>query len=319
MRFTPRTATEISKIIENCIIVGDGMIAIDNVATIFDANSTSLTWLNPTRADKAHLLASTHAGCVIMSSDETEQPANGQSYLKCTNPKLSLVKVLRVLAPPVFKNTIHPTAVISPDANIHQSVSIGPYSVIESCEIGADTTIGSGVFIGHGTKIGRSVNIAAGVVIGADGFGYIEDVDGSRINTPHLGNVEIEDNVDIGANTCIDRGTLGCTRIKYGAKIDNLVHIAHNVEIGRCAMVIANTMIGGSTIVGDHAVLAPSATVRDAISVGSGAFVGLGALVTKPIPDGEIWAGHPAKLLRRVDVVASTLQDEKRPSPSQPN
>jgi UDP-3-O-[3-hydroxymyristoyl] glucosamine N-acyltransferase len=234
-----------------------------------------------------------------MDSNESFVPVDGQVYLKCPNPKLALVKVIRIIAPRSHAPAIHPTAVISPEAVIHESVTVGPHAVLEACEVGEASTIASGVYVGHGTKIGRCVNIAPGVVIGADGFGYIDDLDGTRINTPHLGIVEIEDCVDIGANTCIDRGTLGSTIIKYGAKIDNLVHIAHNVEIGRHAMVIANTMIGGSTIIGDRAVVAPSATLRDAITVGAGAFVGIGALVVKSVPEGETWMGHPARFFRR--------------------
>jgi len=113
-----------------------------------------------------------------------------------------------------------------------------------------------------------------------------------------VGGVIIEDNVDIGANTCIDRGTLGHTYIKEGAKIDNLVHIAHNVIIGRNTTVIANAMIGGSTIIGDNVWIAPSSTLRDGITIGNSSTVGLAALVTKTIPENEVWAGFPAKLIR---------------------
>jgi UDP-3-O-[3-hydroxymyristoyl] glucosamine N-acyltransferase len=111
--------------------------------------------------------------------------------------------------------------------------------------------------------------------------------------------VIIEDCVDIGANTCIDRGTLGNTVIRRGAKIDNLVHIAHNVVVGENTMVIANAMIGGSTEIGADSWVAPSATLRDAIQIGAASTVGLGAVVTKSVPDGEVWAGNPAKFLRR--------------------
>jgi len=115
---------------------------------------------------------------------------------------------------------------------------------------------------------------------------------------PHIGGVQIEDDVEIGANTCIDRGTLGNTRIRKGAKIDNLVHIAHNVDVGENTAIIANAMIAGSTKIGANTWIAPSACLRDAINIGKDATVGLAALVTKDIPDGELWAGFPARKIR---------------------
>ena len=119
------------------------------------------------------------------------------------------------------------------------------------------------------------------------------------------GRVIIEDDVEIGTNTSIDRGTLGNTLIKTGVKIDNLVHIAHNVTIGKHTMIIANSLIGGSTIIGDHCWIAPSATIRDAVNVGDNVTIGMGAVVTKDIPSGEIWAGSPA---RRMDILKEQIK-----------
>jgi UDP-3-O-[3-hydroxymyristoyl] glucosamine N-acyltransferase len=295
MKFPPITVAEIVASIASCKVVGDTSILIHSVCSILDGHHGALTWLNPNRTDKAHLIAATAAQCVVMASDEDFEPRPHQVFLKCPNPKLTYVRLLRLLIPQAIRPGVHPTADVHPSASIHESASVGAYAVIEACEIGPGSVIGSNVFIGDGTKIGQHVNIAAGVVIGADGFGYVDDENGVRLRFPHLGHVEIEDYVDIGANTCIDRGTLGRTLIKVGAKIDNLVHIAHNVTVGRNAMIIASTMIGGSTVIGDGVWVAPGATVRDSIAIGAGATVGIGALVTKSVPDGEIWAGHPAR------------------------
>ena len=131
--------------------------------------------------------------------------------------------------------------------------------------------------------------------IGGTGFGYEKNTDGEFELFPHIGGVRIEKNVDIGANTCIDRGTLGNTIIGAGSKIDNLVHIAHNVKIGRNCAIIAHSMIGGSTVINDNCWVAPSACVRDGISIGSNSIIGLGSVVVKPIPDNEVWAGNPAR------------------------
>jgi UDP-3-O-[3-hydroxymyristoyl] glucosamine N-acyltransferase len=139
------------------------------------------------------------------------------------------------------------------------------------------------------------VIIHAGTVIGADGFGYERNEDGTFEKFPHLGGVVIEDDVEIGANACIDRGTLAPTRIREGAKIDNLVHIAHNVDVGRHAAVIAHAMIGGGTRIGDYGWVAPCACLRDGIVIGTRSTVGLGAVVTKSIGDDATVMGAPAR------------------------
>ncbi len=136
-------------------------------------------------------------------------------------------------------------------------------------------------------------------MIGADGFGYERNEVGELEKFPHVGGVLIEDNVEIGANSCIDRGSLGDTRICQGARIDNLVHIAHNVYVGRHAVVIANAMVGGGTHIGDFAWVAPSACLRDRIKIGDKSLVGLASLVTKDVPNGETVLGCPARSLAK--------------------
>jgi UDP-3-O-[3-hydroxymyristoyl] glucosamine N-acyltransferase len=153
------------------------------------------------------------------------------------------------------------------------------------------------------------VIIHAGTVIGADGFGYERNDGGELEKFPHLGHVVLEDNVEVGSNTCIDRGTLGDTIIREGAKIDNLVHIAHNVVVGRHAVVIAHAMIGGSTRIGDYAWVAPCACVRDVVSIGDRAMIGLGAVVVRDVPDGATVMGIPA---RPVDEYKKILEASKR-------
>jgi UDP-3-O-[3-hydroxymyristoyl] glucosamine N-acyltransferase len=135
-------------------------------------------------------------------------------------------------------------------------------------------------------------------VIGSDGYGYQRNENLIFEKFPHMGGVIIEDNVDIGSNTCVDRGALGNTIIKEGAKIDNLVHIAHNVVIGRHCAIIANAMLGGSVVIADYSWVAPSASILNQVSIGKKVTVGMAAVVTKNIPDGETWAGVPAKPLK---------------------
>lgn len=297
MEFKPVPIEELLSGFDNFELVGTADHNISNIASISEANSGTLTWLKPGKSDKDTLIESTAAGFIVMHRDEKYVPKTGQVFIKVDDPKLFYVKVLTRLLRSGEKAGIHPTSVIDPGAVIHPTVQIGPFCVVEKCEIGEGTVIESHCRIGWGTTIGSHVKIASGVVIGSDGYGYVDDVDGSRIKFPHIGGVLIGNHVDIGANTCIDRGTLGNTIIKDGAKIDNLVHVAHNVIIGKNAAVIANAMIGGSTEIGDGAWIAPSATLRNGISIGASSTVGLAALVTKSVPDNEVWAGFPAKPL----------------------
>ena len=142
------------------------------------------------------------------------------------------------------------------------------------------------------------VSIGANCVIGGTGFGYEKDEDGNWVLIPHIGNVILHENVEIGNCTTIDRAVLGSTEIKSHTKIDNLVHIAHNVEIGENTFVIANAMVGGSTKIGDNTWIAHSVSLMNGISIGKDVTIGMSSLVTKAIPDGETYAGSPAKPLK---------------------
>ena len=174
---------------------------------------------------------------------------------------------------------------------IKEGVVLGP-----GVTIGADCVVHENVVIKAGATIGDHVVVHANTTIGSDGFGYERDpLSGRLLKFPHVASVRIEDDVEIGSNTCIDRGALTDTVVRRGARIDNLVHIAHNVEVGRDSLVIANAMIGGSVKIGDSAWIAPSATVINGVSIGAGATVGIGALVTKPVGDGQTVAGSPAR------------------------
>jgi len=190
---------------------------------------------------------------------------------------------------------IHSSVVIHPSAKIGTNASIGPYTVIDkNVTVGNDCVIGANTHIQKGSIIGNRVNIRSNVTIGNWGFGFVKDENGNNVNFPHYGNVVIEDDVQIGSSTCVDRGALGDTIIKKGAKIDNLVHVAHNVVIGENALVIACTMIGGSTNIGDNCWVAPAAILRNGISIGENSTLGMGCLVTKDVPANTTVTGIPA-------------------------
>ena len=176
---------------------------------------------------------------------------------------------------------IHPTAIVEDGAKIGNNCYIGPYVVIHSC-----------------VEIGDNVHIKAGSVIGNEGFGFERDENGDLFRFPQLGKVIIGDGVEIGSNVTIDRGALSDTVIGRNSKINNLVHIAHNVKVGENVVITAQVNISGSSIIGDNVWLGPGTTVRDHMTIGERAYIGIGSNVVKPIPANEVWCGNPAKKLR---------------------
>ena len=187
---------------------------------------------------------------------------------------------------------ISDTAVVASSAHVAQGAYVGPDCVVgENSVIGPNAVLVSKVFIGENVLIGPCS------VIGGSGFGYLKDDSGKFVQFPQVGGVIIRNNVDIGANTCIDSGALGPTIIGADSKIDNLVHIAHNVEIGKRSLVIAGAVICGSVTVGEDAWIAPGAVIREHLSLGDGVFVGLGSVVTKNLEANERVYGNPARTI----------------------
>lgn len=251
------------------------------------------------------------ASAVIVWQDA---PSIGKPVLRVDSPREAFLKVLELFAPPPrHPEGIDLNAVISPDAELAEDVVIGAGCVIEAgarigegsvlyplCYIGRDVQIGErcvlypNVTLMHGVKLGNRVIVHPGSVIGADGFGYVT-VDGVHRKVPHIGTVEIGDDVEIGANVCIDRAKTGVTRIGSGTKIDNLVHIGHNVQIGENCLLVAQVGIAGSTHIGRYVVLAGQVGVADHVSIGDGAIVAAQSGVAGNLQGGQRYFGSPAR------------------------
>jgi len=216
-------------------------------------------------------------------------------------------------APDLPPAGVHPTTVVDETAQIDPSASIGPFCLVgPGCVISAECIIGPNVSLLQDVRLGRRVRIAGGTVIGADGFGYERNESGELEKFPHVGGVVIGDDVEIGSNTSIDRGTLNPTFIGARVRIDNQVHVAHNVVVGEDVAIIAQAMIGGSVKIGDRAWIAPSATIMNQVTIGADAVVGLGAVVVKPVPDGMTVMGSPAQAdaeFRRTRAALKRLAD----------
>ena len=249
------------------------------------------------RDDKtATAVATTRCSLVLARPEYVDLATPETNVLAVADPRLEFARSVNhfFVKPPV--PAIHPTAVIDDSAQIGVGASIGPGSVLgPRCRIGDRVDIGAHAVLGEGVQVGDDVVIGPGTVIGHVGFGYAREADGTPVLVPHSGGVRIGDRVEIGANTAIDRGTIDDTIIENDAKIDNLVHIAHNCHIGAGAFVIATAILCGGVKVGDQAWVAPNAAVREQLSVGESAVVGLSATVVKDVPANTTVAGSPAK------------------------
>lgn len=218
------------------------------------------------------------------------------AFIIVKNPRLSFIKLLTLCKGFKRSGFIHSTATVSPKAIIGQEVFIGPNCIIGECEIGEGSIIKGNAYIGDNVKIGKNCLFHPGVIIGGDGFGFEKDEEtGEYYKFPHIGGVIIGNEVEVGANTCIDRATLDHTVISNKVKIDNLVHIAHNVFIGENTLIIANSMIGGSTKIGSNTWVAPSVSALNGISIGQNCFIGIGSTVMRDVPDNVTVVGSPAR------------------------
>jgi len=295
----------------NGALDGEGGAAITGAAGIRDAQPGDLSFVaNPRYAGD---VARTRAGAVIVAADwKHPSPA---ALIRVANPDAAFAQAVAWFAPPPITPPpgVHSTAVIAETAVIGAEVSIGPYCVIEpGAKIGDRAVLFAGVYVGHEAVVGADARLYPhvsirercrigdrtilhnGVVIGSDGFGYTVDAAGRREKIPQVGIVVVGEDVEIGANTTIDRARFGKTLIGRGAKIDNLVQIAHNVVIGEDAVIVAQVGIAGSTQIGAKAVLAGQAGVAGHLTVGDGAMVGGQAGVTKNVPAGAFVSGYPA-------------------------
>lgn len=271
-------------------------IYIDNLADVAHVNQTTLDWVNPSKTNKQEIVEKSPARVLLV--DENVKYVEGKVLIYVKNPKRALATIGNAFFVKKQEPGIHPTAIVDKDAKISRTASIGAYAVIGKAEIGEGTVISPFVRIYDNVTIGDCCFIKEGAVIGGAGFGFERDEEGNRFRFPQIGGVKIGNHVDIGANTCVDRGALSDTILEDYAKVDNLCHIAHNARVGKNAVVVACAEVSGSCVIGEDTWVGPNACIRDQRSVGSNSLIGMGSVVVKNIPDNEVWAGNPAKMMK---------------------
>lgn len=294
---------------------GEGDRELHKVAAVDDAGPDDLSFV--ARANAVKLAADSLAGCLLVPRDFPN--AARRTIIRADDPRAAVARAIARLHPRLEPTPgVHSTAVIGPGAIVAPGCSIGPHATIGAgVRIGAGTAIGPGAAIGdyahigehcaihahvtvyHDVTIGRNVVLHAGCVIGADGFGYVL-TGGVYENFPQIGRVEIGDDVEIGANSCVDRAALGVTSIGTGTKLDNMVHVGHNCRVGRHVVIAAQTGLSGGVVVEDYAVIGGQVGIGDKARIESRAVLGSrsGVLTSKIVRAGQVVWGTPARPLK---------------------
>jgi len=325
------------------LVKGDPEWIVDAVNSCEKASAFDLAFADSDAAVAAALKG--NAGVIVMKPGAMSEFPQSKCIVESETPKLWFSKAAKLLKKPALGVGVAPGAVVSPDSKLDPAVIVGSCAVIGShvrigagTQIGPGTVIGEGVIIGrdchiyprvviyHGTTLGDRVVVHAGAVLGADGFGYVRDPDtGAYTQFPQQGTLVIEDEVEIGANSTIDRGALELTRIRKGTKIDNLVHVGHNCDIGENVILVALTGISGSSTVGKGAVLAGQVGIGDHVTVGPGVILGgqAGVFSGKTITNegqrpGTVMFGTPARPLKQVLREQATLAKLTREAHEKP-
>lgn len=289
---------------------GAGPVKISGAASLADALPGDVTFYGSPKYLGA--LRNTKASVVLVPQDFSESIA--VPYIRCENPAHAFAEILAKIAPPpvVFPPGVHPTAIIGAGVQLGEGVSIQPYVIIEAgAQIGDRTVVGAHGYIGHGAKVGNDCFLAArvtlyertvvgnrvilhsGVVLGADGFGF-QVKNGEHVKVPQTGIVQVDDDVEIGANACVDRARFGRTWIKAGTKVDNLVQVGHNVVVGTHSVLCAQVGIAGSAVVGNSVTLGGQVGVSGHLEIGDEVTCGGQTGVTKSLPPKQTYFGTPA-------------------------
>ena len=293
-------------------LLGDGDVRIEVIRPLTRAGPDALSFAVSSRY--ATDVSRSRAGAVLVPEELADSPGGPRARIVVRDPYQALVRVIRALFPDDHPPCgIDPTARIGADTTWGADVSIGPYVVLgrgvrlgartrlaehvslgDGVVVGDDAILGAGVVCYAGSRIGSRTILKAGAVIGGDGFGYLSDGKG-HTRIPHVGGCILEDDVEVGSNTCIDRGSVDDTVVGRGTKVDNLVQVGHNVQIGERCLIMAGVGIAGSTRIGNDAILAGHVGVTDHLVIGDRARIAAKSAIFGDVPAGASFSGHPAR------------------------
>ncbi len=300
-----------------CRLLGDSSITVTSVSSLQSASTDSLVFVE----DAQHLGTALRSSAAAVIAGDFAVSASSKPILISLQPRLTFARAAKLLRDPDRNRTIHASAIVPASAQIGSKVAIGPRAILgEHVKVGDETTIGAGSVIGDdvvigahcrldakviiypGTTLGDRVMVQAGAVLGSEGFGYVRDQQTGRYEQfPQVGRLVIEDDAEIGANSTVDRGALDETRIRRGTKIDNLVHIGHNVQIGQDVVIAAQTGISGSAVVEDNVIIGGQVGIADHVRIEAGAVLGAqSGIPTKKVirGNGVVFWGTPARPIR---------------------
>jgi UDP-3-O-[3-hydroxymyristoyl] glucosamine N-acyltransferase len=303
---------EINEILKG-VIVGYTTQNITAPEQLEAANNTEISFIGNKKYEKLWVTSS--ACAAVVNEDISIEPGDNRAFIKVKNADLAMSQVLELFAPPtpIFTIDIHPTAVVDPTAIICNGVRIGAgcyigpkvvlgdnttiypnVTILDECTIGKNTVIWPGTVIRERCHVGNDCILHPNSTIGADGFGFRPDPQRGLVKVPQIGNVILGNGVEIGANSCVDRGKFSSTILGDGCKIDNLVQIGHNSKLGRFCIMAGHSGLAGSVTLGNGVIIGGSASIKDHTTIGDGAVVGAGSGVTGDIPAGKTMLGYPA-------------------------
>ena len=303
---------EINDVLKGTII-GSTSIKITAPEQLELARASDISFIGNKKYEK--FWETSKACAAIINEDISIEPGENRAFIKVQNADLAMSQVLELFAPPtpLFSIDIHPTAIIDktaiigngtrigagsyigPKVQLGENVTIYPnVTILDECTIGKNTVIWSGAVVRERCHMGSDCIIHPNATIGADGFGFRPDPQRGLVKIPQIGNVILGNNVEIGANTCVDRGKFSSTVLGDGCKIDNLIQIGHNSKLGRFCIMAGQSGLAGSVTLGDGVLIGGSASITDHVTIGDGAIIGGGSGVTKDIPGGKTMLGYPA-------------------------
>lgn len=314
MKMKKTTAAKLAEMVGGQLI-GDGSRLIEDFASLDNAGSVHISFL--AKAKRTDLLKTTDAGAVIVPLGV--EPEEDMTVIQVKDPYLASAIIHNYLIDDAIIATgIHPRAFVGENCKFGEAITIAPLAVVgdrvtigervciesgavigDGVEIGDDTTIKANVTVYKDSKIGNRVTIHSGTVVGSDGYGYVANERGEHIKRPQVGCVRIDDDVEIGANCCIDRAAYGVTWIKSGVKIDNLVQVAHNVEVGENSLLVAQVGIAGSVTLGRNVVMGGQAGTAGHVTIGDQAMVAAKGGIHNNIEKGAVVGGAPALPIRQ--------------------